>query len=155
MVKLEINYEAEVQSGKVVYNKNDYSFETIGINHVGITSALFNDVSLELDDSGKVIYIWGLCPHLGWTAGRLEPPDAMEGELRLVLEAPLEEGVAIGLTSSGKRLPTIVDRENGWVMIGTTSTTGYAVSIMDGLMAQITEKGELAALWIRPENGID
>jgi len=46
----------------LIYREEEYSFNTESHSDDGITSIMVNDLQLEIDDAGKIIYVWGVCP---------------------------------------------------------------------------------------------
>jgi len=124
----------------------------------GFTSALLDDLNLELDIEGRVISVWGLCPHTRWKEADLMPPDAEFGELFVVPSVPLKAGVSVPINDK-KYWPVLVDPSSGWVRVTSEATatataavgTTSLVKIMPGVIVQITEEGKLAGLWLRPE----
>jgi hypothetical protein len=60
----------------------------------GFTSVLIDDLNLEVDRSGRIISVWGMCPHTRWKAATLVPSPADEGVLFLIPDRVLLPGVS-------------------------------------------------------------
>jgi hypothetical protein len=61
-MKFLIQEPQEDQNFSLVYRPEDYSFDVEPHDGTGFTSIMINDLQLEIDDEGKIIYVWGLCP---------------------------------------------------------------------------------------------
>lgn len=62
-----------IPNTSLVYRPEEYSFDVSPVPEGGICSVLFDDLNLELNSAGKVISVWGLCPHTRWKRAVLTP----------------------------------------------------------------------------------
>jgi len=138
----------------LVYRPHEYSFDVTPDPPGGFTSFLLDDLSLEVDAGGKIISVWGMCPHTRWVDAILVPPKADFGEVFVEIDAPLQRGVSPRLTPAGIYLPTAVDRSSGWVQIQGATNPASAVMIIPGVVFEIGAQGEFCSLWLRPQGGI-
>lgn len=112
--RLEIAYDvAQFASSMLVYRPVEYSFDMEPTPVKNFTSILVDDLNMEVDETGRVISIWGLCSHTRWTKAPLTPPSARTGALLVVSDRPLLRGVSVRLNHL-KYLPTYVDWGSGW-----------------------------------------
>src|SRR6185312_3647868 len=100
------------------------------------TSILINDLNLEVDEAGRVIAVWGLCPHTRWTETRLIAPPTETGVLFAISDRPLLPGVSVRLDTA-KYLPTYVDRSTGWVRVKGEPASAASVMVFPGVIIDI------------------
>jgi hypothetical protein len=143
-----------VTNSSLVYRPEEFSFDVTPAPVSGFTSVLLDDLNLEVDETGKVVSVWGLCPHTRWSDAALAPPQAAYGELFVLTDMPLQRAVSLRLTPERQYLPTFVDRSRGWVKIQGAPKPKLAVMIIPGVIFEIGYQGEFCALWLHPQSGI-
>lgn len=150
-MRFRINWSTgKVPNGTLVYRPAEYSFDIDPRPDGCFTSILLDDLSLEVDRASRVIAVWGVCPHTRWQAAVLTSPSAAFGELLFVPDAPLSRGVAVPLNE--RYLPVLVDRASGWVCVQKpAAAAAAAVKVLNGVVVELTEQGQLCALWLKPE----
>lgn len=107
---------------------------------------LVNDLQLEVDHDGRVLYVWGLCPQESWMAGKVERPTAKPGVLRYV-GGTIVPGVSKQLNQQG-RWPMVHDRANALICVGSGSSLGELIAFAPGVIAALQDN-QLTALWLR------
>ena len=142
--------EASVQDSSLVYRPHEYSFDTVSSQRGGVTSVLLNDLNLEMDNSNRVIAIWGMCPHTRWVERALVPPMAQSGSLIVSSEEPFLPGVSVRMNGE-KRFPVYVDRKVGWIQVKGTLRPSVAVMLLPGVIFEMTECGQFCSLWLMPK----
>jgi hypothetical protein len=143
--------EAPPSEGRLVYRPDEYSFDFLPLP-VGGRSIGIGDLQLGVDESGRVVSVWGLCPYPSWKAARLTgPPRIRAGlvadgidRLRLGESMPLEAVL---------RWPVSHDSSSGWVCVGAPDQALYdrCVEFATGCVAALAEDN-LVALWLHPEH---
>src|SRR5438552_1910243 len=68
----------------LLYRPEEYSFDTEPRSIGSFTSVLVDDLNLEIDEVGRILAIWGMCPHTRWMTAPLVPPKAEAGEVFFV-----------------------------------------------------------------------
>jgi hypothetical protein len=131
----------------LVYRPQEFSFDVEPSPGRGWTSILVDDLNLELDEAGKVISVWGLCPHTRWQQARLTPPDADFGDVVAVSDVPLSRGASVRLNHD-TYLPVHVDPESGWIRIRGDCIPASSVKLLAGVILEFTEAGDFCALWL-------
>ena len=132
----------------MLYRPEEYSFDTEPRSIGSFTSVLVDDLNLEIDEVGRILAIWGMCPHTRWMTAPLVPPKAEAGEVFFVPDGPLSRGVSIRL-HRGTYLPVFVDNESGWVRIQGEGTSALSVEPLIGAIFEITKEGQLCSLWLK------
>ena len=61
-IEFDVVEDGQIQNGAVVYRNHEFSFDVEPAPIRGFTSFLVNDLSLEVDDEGVLLSVWGLCP---------------------------------------------------------------------------------------------
>jgi hypothetical protein len=139
----------QVPQRELLYRRTEHSFDMEPPPTRNFTSVLIDDLNIEIDDSGKVVSVWGLCPYTRWVEGTLIPPSAAVGTLFVKGSSPLARGVSVQVNRD-KYLPTYVDRQSGWVKIEARRVSASAVRVFPGVIFEIDEHGDFCALWLRP-----
>jgi hypothetical protein len=114
----------------------------------GFTSVLINDLNLELNEYGKVVSIWGLCPHTTWRNARLHPCDPEFRDIFFLPDAPLKRGVSTRL--SHERWPVFFDSSSGWVQLMTETQSAMSVRMHAQVIFDFDEQDCLCGIWLRP-----
>jgi hypothetical protein len=141
--------KTEIPNSVLVYRPEDYSFDVEPAPSRAFTSILIADLSLEIDSAGRMISVWGTCPHTGWRESTLAPPEAQFGNTFVIPDSPLTRGVSVRLTDD-LQMPVFVDKASGWVCIRGKRTSTAAVKPLANVILEIDDEGYFSALWLRP-----
>jgi hypothetical protein len=110
-------------------------------------SLSFNEVQLELSETGLANHVWGYCPKESWQLTDLEPPKATPGELRVIPDSPFVPGVSV--KASAARLPVFYNEHKQWLCFGNPSASAeFKLKLAPGLIA-VGNLSLITALWIR------
>jgi len=151
-MKFSIHPGQPQSKGKVLYKPNEYAFDFEPRIESGVTSLLVNDLQLEIDDEGRVLYPWGYCPHLSWQKTEDRVPHHLPGVLKVALDEEIIPGVSIQVTPEAG-WPVYVNHETGWVHIGQREELppiADAIEFASDSVAAIVD-GAIVAVWLRPE----
>lgn len=140
----------QIPNSSLIYRPDDYAFDVRPTPEGGFTSALFDDLNLELNAAGRVVSVWGLCPHTRWKSADLIPPEAELGAVFFVSDSPLVRGVSVQLNKDKYR-PVLVDRASGWVYVAGSGDAASSVRILTGVVLQIDQTGNLSGIWLKPD----
>mgnify|MGYP000137796132 CR=1 FL=1 len=141
-------FDGKPVAGRLVYRRSEHSFDVEPRPERGVTSLLVNDVQIEIDEDGRLIYVWGLCPQESWRAARLDIPTEKPGRLQYV-GGEVVPGVSKRL-NAGKRWTVGHDSSSQWLCIGDASAHGEKITFAPGATAVLKED-ELVALWLHPD----
>lgn len=147
----EIQPDGETLDVSVIYRPHEYSFSVENANGplpLAFTSVQVNELQLQLDEGGRVLYVDGYCPHTGWTETVATPPSACRGTL-FVRDIDCMAGVSVALSSS--RWPVTVNRTAGWICLGEQfpPASCNAVEFAADSIA-VVEDDLLKAIWLKP-----
>ena len=115
MIKFIVSPGSWFSESRSVYQAAEYSLDAEVHPSGCVTSILVNDVGLEVDEEGRVIYVAGLCPHTSWRPTKALPGVSERGALSVSIGKPLLPGVSLRLTDSNSRWPVYLNAEAGWV----------------------------------------
>ncbi|MDB6081214.1 MAG: hypothetical protein JWO53_486 [Chlamydiia bacterium] len=134
----------------LIYREEEFSFDIDQPQQNGFTSILINDLQLEIDDMGEILYVWGLCPLISYQEIEEIPQNYVAGSLVVLLEHTPIPGISYKLNKDS-RWSIYINKKMGWVCIGNPhSKSEYMVEFAPQCVASI-EAGELIALWIHPQ----
>jgi hypothetical protein len=139
-----------IPNNSLLYRPEEYSFDVSPVPEGGICSVLFDDLHLELNSAGKVISVWGMCPHTRWTQAVLTPPQSSFGEIIFVSDSPPIAGASVRLNKDRYR-PVLVDTISGWVHATGEGAAASSIQILNGVILDLTRQGNLSGLWLRPQ----
>ncbi len=138
------------QSFSLVYRDEDYSFDREPHDGTGFTSIMINDLQLEIDDEGKIIYVWGLCPLIQYKEIEEVPRKYKSHSLMALLDKPPVPGISYRL-NEGKRWPIYINRKKGWVCLGNPETTDKQLIEFAPNCVATMDRQELIAVWLHPK----
>ena len=145
--QVEDGVDAEQERLVLVYRSQDYAFDVEPRPLGGGWSLLVNDLQLEVDEAGRVLYLWGLCPSDAWSETCDSPPAYRRGALRAEVPDDFAPGQAMHINR--KRWPVSVNRHEGWVRIGEKHGGEDCVEFANGMVACLAA-GRLTSIWLRP-----
>lgn len=141
-------FDGKPVAGRLVYRRSEHSFDVEPRPERGVTSLLVNDIQIEIDPDGRLIYVWGLCPKESWRPATLDTPIVKPGRLQYV-GGEVVPGVSKRL-NAGQRWAVNHDPSSQWLCIGDKSANGEKIAFAPGATAVLKED-ELVALWLHPE----
>lgn len=136
---------------RVIYRPSQYSFAVEPQPTDGFTSCLLNDLQLEIDDTGKVLYPWGFFP----LPSKCEPT-AFDGknsrQAVLTIERETEWIPGVSVRLNPEPWPIYYDELTGWMG---TSDMGNCESLeliefAPQCIAAIANNA-IHGVWIRPD----
>lgn len=149
-MKFLIENPQEGQYFSLVYRPEDYSFDREPHNGTGFTSIMINDLQLEIDEEGKIIYVWGLCPLVKYKETNEVPKKYRVQSLVAALDKPPVPGVSYRLNED-TRWPIYINKKTGWVCIGNPKTKDkQLIEFVPNCVATM-EGQELIAVWLHPK----
>lgn len=138
------------QNFSLVYRSEDYSFDVEPLDGTGDTSILINDLQLEIDHEGKIMYVWGLCPLIKYETTHEFPIKYKTGSLVAVLDKPPVLGVSYRL-NEGRRWLIYINKEKGWICLGNPAIKDKQLIEFAPNCVATMEGHELIAVWLHPK----
>jgi hypothetical protein len=138
------------QNFSLVYRPEDYSFDVEPLDGTGDTSIMINDLQLEIDHEGKIMYMWGLCPLIKHEETSEFPIKYKSGSLVAVLDKPPVLGVSYRLNED-QRWPIYINKKKGWVCLGDPEIKNKQLIEFAPNCVATMEGQELIAVWLHPE----
>jgi hypothetical protein len=140
-------YDGRPIPGQLIYRYSEHSFDVEPQPRRGVTSLLVNDLQIEIDEDGRLMYVWGLCSYQSWVQGSVDVPAAKSGCLHYV-DKEVIPGVSRRLNSE-KHWAVTYDAKNGWLWIGAEIVQDKIMAFAPGAVAALRH-GELTGLWLHP-----
>ncbi len=149
-MRIEVCTDWDEDSFQLVYREAEHSFMAVPKPYGGITSVLVNDLQLEVDDRGIVLYAWGLFPRAkkcNPTTSR--PPNARRLRLRFIPDEDWTPGVSTRLNKQS--WDVFANRSDGWVGVGNPDTprNSQAIEFAPNSIA-VLDGGSIIAVWLKP-----
>jgi hypothetical protein len=142
------DYPRTSTDATLVYRPDDFAFD-IEPPQDGFTSVVVNDLSLEVDPSGKLIKVWGYCPHVSWIKSKVAPPTAAALELFAISDEPFLPGVSQRVNTD-ERWPVMVDQQSGWVCLDSGRSATTCIQILSGAILCLDCDQKLTAVYLKP-----
>jgi hypothetical protein len=134
----------------LVYRPEDFSFD-VEPHLTGFASVLVNDLSLEVNETGKLIKVWGYCPHHAWTKSTVVPPSAKNLEVFAVSSERFLSGVSQSVNSD-RRWPVYFDAQSGWVCLDSGRTATSYAEVLNGVIIGLDDHQQLAVVHLKPKS---
>ncbi len=149
-MKFSLEYTDILEQRELLYNAEEYSFDTEpSVQEVNF-DILLNNLNLTVvDENNKIVQIWGFCSYLGWIRSNYNVPWFRKGVLKVIDN--LEAGVGSYRVNS-KEFPIYVNLQTGWLCIGNPDEKGYAVEFINNCVAVVDSKKDLVSLWLKPKS---
>jgi hypothetical protein len=133
----------------LVYRSDEYSFDVEPPSRNGSASVLVNDINLELDETGRVVSLWGLCPHTRWRPKKLVTPASIQGQAQFNgSDMPLRVGESVRLNKDA--WPVFVDTNSGWVSLDGGRTASRFIESLAHVLLGLDSNGDIVSLWLKP-----
>jgi hypothetical protein len=133
----------------LVYRPDEFSFD-VEPQLAGFTSVVVNELSLEVDETGKLIKVWGYCPHLAWAKSTVMPPRADRFEVFAISDERFLGGVSQSVNSD-RRWPVLVDPQSGWVCLESGRTATSYAEVSTGVILGLDDDQQLAFVYLKPK----
>lgn len=147
MYKFLANGNFKMNPGKLIYKKEENSFDFLPSKNADIT-LLLGYLYVGIDsEMMSVEQVWGFCPFESWYEQKLEYPRAFEG--KLFLKEKLDPGMSYKMDG---KWTVKYDPESGWVCLGNDaiSANDVAIEFAHNSIAVIADS-MLKSLWLKPE----
>ena len=139
------------QKFSLVYREEDYSFDIEPHDGSGFTSILINDLRLEIDERGRIMYVWGLCPLINYEETNAAPQNYKVNSLIVLLDKPPIPGVSYRLNEDDRWL-IYINKKKGWICIGNPKTeVTQMIEFAPNCVATLDGQ-ELIAVWLHPKD---
>jgi hypothetical protein len=135
-------------SGQLVYRRSEWGLDVEPRPSGGVSSLQLNEVQIEVDEEGRLLYVWGYCPHESWQPATLDAPAATPGRLQYV-GWTIVRGVSIQLNPD-KGWAVGYDSSSQWLCLGDASARAEMIGFAPDAVAALNEKKKLVALWLHP-----
>ena len=114
------------------------------------TSILINDIQLEINELGEIMYVWGYCPLVAYEKTEEIPKKYESKRLAAILDETPIPGVSYRINDV-KGWPLYINISEGWVCFGDPKLLGdKRVEFFPNAIA-ILENQEIRTLWLKPE----
>lgn len=135
----------------LIYFEEEYSFDT-ELHDGGFTSIMVNDLQLEIDDEGKIEYIWGLCPLIEYKETNEAPEQYESSSLVALLDKPPIPGISYRINEK-ERWPIYINKEKGLVCIGNPKVERKKmIEFVPNCAIATLEGQEIIAIWLTPKD---
>jgi hypothetical protein len=135
----------------VIYNEAESSFDVVPRPDGGVASILVNDLQLEVDHTGTVLYAWGLFPHpTTWKQTSAYPENPSKESLIVEIPSGVIPGVSCRVNPE-IRWPVYVNVEERWFCLGEPAFPASSRSIefaKDSVAVLLRD--QLIAIWLHP-----
>lgn len=147
----------EAKTFFLIYDEEEYSF-SIEPFKVGndFASIAIGTLQLEINDEGRVMYLWGYYPLRNWKETDGAPEKYENKDLIAVLDKSPVPGVSINLCKKGTELDdnswsTYINKKRGWICIGSPEVKEKKlIQFSPGCVAALDQSNEMVAVWLQP-----
>lgn len=133
----------------LVYREEDYSFDTIS-HPESYTSLTINDLQIEINEEGRLLYVWGFCPLIVFSEISVSPTNYSSHMLVAILTRTPIPGISIPINEI-ESWPLHWNKKEGWICIGKPVTNLPMIEFAPNCIAALDTKEELVGIWLRPQ----
>jgi hypothetical protein len=135
-MKFIIHSEKINEAVYVIYRQKEHSFDTLNNSSHGFSSVLLNEINLEVDETLRVISVWGLSSYEEWIIAEFPVPSSRI-QVSLEIVEDIIPGVSIRIhPDNGGRWPIYVSPDRAWICIGNKPLpTDSAIQFLSNAMA--------------------
>jgi hypothetical protein len=134
----------------LVYRTEDFSFDIEPLDGTAETSIMINELQLEIDCQGRIIYVWGLCPLIKYKEATEFPYGYKKASLVFVLDKPHVLGRSYRLNED-RRWPIYINKKKDWVCLGNPTIKDMCLIEFAPKCVVTMNKQELIAVWLHPK----
>lgn len=135
----------------LVYRDEDCSFDVEPLKGSGDILIMINDLQLEIDHRGKIIYVWGYCPLIKYQETAQYPQKYQPCSLVALLDKPPIPGISYRLNDK-ERWPIYINKKKGWICIGNPKINGKQIlEFVPNCVANLEDQ-EITAIWLKPKD---
>ena len=150
-MKFIIKKHEKIHNYSILYRSEDLSFDAEPLEEGGITSIMINDLQLQINEKGEIIYVWGYCPLFKHEETNQAPKNYESNTLIAVLDKPLIPGVSYRLNED-ERWPIYINNKKEWICIGNPNTKGKKmIEFVPNCIATMDGQ-DLIAIWVHPKD---
>ena len=132
----------------IIYRHEEYSFDVEeSIEGHDFTSIMVNDLQLEINDEGKIIYVWRLCPLIEFAKTDEFPREYKSCNLVAILDKPPIPGISYRINET-ERWPIYINKKKGWVCIESPNTKNKQLIEFAPNCVATMEGQEIVAVWL-------
>lgn len=137
----------------VYYQEDGHSFDVEPFVGGGFTSIVIDTLQLEIDDEGKILYVWGYCPLIDYKDIATFPKHYKSNSLIAILDKPPIPGVSQSINKK-ELWPIFINKKEGWVCIGDPKLEGKElIQFAPDCVAALVNQ-EMKAVWLHPKRGL-
>ncbi len=142
----------KAKNASLTYSKEWGSFgtEPLSALDVGITSILINYLQLEIDDEGKILYVWGYCPLVHYQETDETPQQYIPCGLQVILDKEIIPGISTRL-NEGNPWPVYINHTTGWVCLGNPVTKNVTMLEFAPDSIATLQGDQIIAVWLQPK----
>ncbi len=142
----------KAKNASLTYSKEWGSFgtEPLSALDVGGSSILINDLQLEIDDEGKILYVWGYCPLIRYEKTNETPEHYICHGLQVILDKEIIPGISTRL-NEGNPWPRYINPKTGWVCIGNPVTQHTSMIEFAPDSIATMQGDQIIAVWLHPK----
>lgn len=145
-----LDTKATKKNFSLIYREEEYSFDIEPSQEAGFVSIMINNLYLEINEKGEVLYLWGLCPLLNYKEISNQPQNFQSYNLKISLDEELIPGLSYRLNSSGN-WPIYVNKKSKWVCIGDPNLKGKKLIEFAPDSVASLDQEKLMAIWLHLE----
>jgi hypothetical protein len=138
------------QNVHLIYRAYEYSFDVEPFEGGGITSIMIDFLQLEIDDEGRVLYVWGYCPLIEYEETSRFPKKHTKYSLYVDVGKPLVPGISHRINQNNP-WPICINKKRGWICLGNPEIKGYQLVEFAPDCVAVLDGENLIAVWLHPK----
>lgn len=145
-----IKKSANTVKSKLLYRLDEHTFDSDPLSEDSYTSIQVNELQLDIDYNGNILYVWGFCP-INLTSETTSIPNNFKSHaLQVIAKGEFIPGISKRYNDE-HRWPVAINKEYGWICIGNPNVAGVKQIEFAPNCVATFEHQNLIAIWLKPE----
>jgi hypothetical protein len=133
----------------LIYRNEEHSFDIEPFIGGGISSIMINYLQLEIDENGKILYVWGYCPLIKFEETNKFPKNYKFGKLFALLDEPIIPGISHRLNEE-EAWPVYINKKRQWICLGNPEIDNKQLIQFAPNSIAVLENNTIIAIWLNP-----
>lgn len=135
---------------KLIYRLDEHTFDSDPLSEYSYTSIQINELQLEIDYDGNILYVWGFCPLPKQSETSSIPINITAQSLQVKSKVEFIPGISIRYNDD-HRWPVAINKEHGWICIGNPKVIDVKQIEFAPNSVATFDHENLIAVWLKPE----
>jgi hypothetical protein len=146
-MNFEINNISEFSNNELIYYRDEHSFSVEGERLDSYTSLLINDIQLQMDEDGNLLYVDGYCPLVHKKPIDIRPANIIKAKIRFKEINKLDAGISKRINDEER---WSIYENDEWICIGNPNNQDSFIEFANGCVLGFLNN-TIVSIWLKPK----